>query len=163
MDWSLTWIRTRRLARKTKVRLNPSSSNKDSARQPFSVHSSTAAGMVKENSIPHTNTQSLGNIWASLWHQEPSLCFLIQPEQLTQTVRKSGFLFKAQHWIRGRETTHCLRLCTWYWKHFLVSRAELHKQAENLLNHEQHAQWQNCESQLFWAKHGNRNKKVTWV
>lgn len=60
VDLSLTWIRTRRLARKTKVRLNPSSSSKDRARQPFSVHSSTAAGMVKENNnIPPTNTHSV--------------------------------------------------------------------------------------------------------
>lgn len=58
MDRSLTWIRTRRLARKTKVRLKPSSSSKDSARQPFSVHSSTAAGMVKEKTTFPTPTHN---------------------------------------------------------------------------------------------------------
>ena len=97
VDLSLTWIRTRRLARKTKVRLNPSSSSKDKARQPFSVHSSTAARMVKENNnISPANTQSFGTVWGSHWYQEPSLHFLIQPGQVTQHIRKPGFLFRAQ-------------------------------------------------------------------
>lgn len=109
--------------------------------------------------IPHTNTQSLGNIWASHWHQEQSLCFLTQPEQLTQGSQASFLKLNTELW--GRETTHSFSfcLCIWYWTHFLVSRAELHNQVENLLNHEQNAQWQNCKSQLFWAKMGTERKR----
>ena len=49
----LTSIRTRRLAKKTNVKLKPKSSRRDSARQPFWLHSSTAAEMgLRKTSLP---------------------------------------------------------------------------------------------------------------
>jgi hypothetical protein len=57
----LTSIRTRRLAKKAKVELKPKSSRRDRARQPFWLHSSTAAdaGLRKTGSQPRGISQSL--------------------------------------------------------------------------------------------------------
>lgn len=48
----LTSIRTRRLAKKTKVKLKPKSSRRDRARQPFWLHSSTATDMGLRKPCP---------------------------------------------------------------------------------------------------------------
>lgn len=136
MNLNLTWMRTRRLARKTKVRLNPSSSSKDKARQPFSVHSSTAAERSRKATTfshqhnhlvlsggPTSITSQICAFYSHLYttHQEDRSP--LQSSELTYKEEKPLILLGISlcPYIDIRTTS-------------LVSRAELHKQVENLIN-----------------------------